>query len=174
MQMDPEESGAASLAAVLAYYGRWIALAQARIDCGVSRDGSKAGNILRAAQKHGLDAALCTGGVAELRECAYPCIVKWKDGKFAVLRGFKGNLVCLNDPERGDTRLEAGEFERVYENEYITAAPNAGFVPEGRETSMLSYAGKRLKGAWSELLFIMLSPSPWPWRASCSRRFRAC
>ena len=45
MQLETLECGAASLAMVMAYYGKWEPLEQVRIDCGVSRDGSNAKNI---------------------------------------------------------------------------------------------------------------------------------
>ena len=53
MQMETLECGAASLAMILAYYDKWIPLEQVRADCGVSRDGSNAKNVLRAARSYG-------------------------------------------------------------------------------------------------------------------------
>ena len=88
MQMEALECGAASLTMILAYYGKWLPLEQVRSDCGVSRDGSNAKNVLRAARSYGLKAkgyrfepeALKTYGT-------FPCIIHWNFNHFVVLNG---------------------------------------------------------------------------------------
>ena len=56
MQMEALECGAASLAMICAYYNKWIPLEQIRVDCGVSRDGANAKNLLVAVRSYGFTA----------------------------------------------------------------------------------------------------------------------
>ena len=50
MQMEALECGAASLTMIMHYYRKFIPLEQARVDCGVSMNGSSAASILAAAR----------------------------------------------------------------------------------------------------------------------------
>ena len=104
MQMEAVECGAASLTMILAHYGKWLPLEQVRADCGVSRDGSSAKSILRAARNYGLEAK----GFRmepEALEGTQPAIIHWNFEHFVVFRGFdkKGNA-CLNDPGSGPVK----------------------------------------------------------------------
>ena len=99
MQLEALECGAASLAMILAYYKKWIPLEQVREDCDVSRDGSNAKNILKAARNYGLTAKAYRYDPEALREKGrFPMIVHWEFNHFIVLDGFKGNKVYVNDP----------------------------------------------------------------------------
>jgi len=103
MQLEALECGAASLCMLMAYYDKWIPLEQVRADCGVSRDGSNAKNILKAARSYGMKAQ---GGRCEpetLRDAGtFPCIVHWEFNHFVVVDGFKGDKAYINDPAKGD------------------------------------------------------------------------
>ena len=108
MQMEALECGAASLAMVLAYYGKWVPLEQVRVDCGVSRDGSNARNILRAARSYGLVAKGYRYEPEALRkEGKFPCIIHWNFNHFVVLNGFRGKKAVLNDPAKGTYTVSA-------------------------------------------------------------------
>ena len=106
MQMEALECGAACLAMVMAYYEKWVPLEQVRIDCGVSRDGSSAGNMLKAARNYGFDANGYRMEIDQLKEHAtYPCIIHWNFNHFVVLNGFKRGKAVLNDPARGTVQV---------------------------------------------------------------------
>ncbi|MBE5825149.1 MAG: NHLP family bacteriocin export ABC transporter peptidase/permease/ATPase subunit [Butyrivibrio sp.] len=157
MQMEALECGAACLDMILAYYGKWIALEQVRLDCGVSRDGSNAKNILRAARNYGMQAAGYRMDLESLRkECTFPCIVHWEYNHFIVLCGFKGQKAYINDPARGSVVIPIKEFEKGFSGVALTFEPTDTFEPGGKRKSVFEFAGKRLKDARAAVIFTVL------------------
>ena len=106
MQLEALECGAACLAMVMAYYDKWVPLAQVRVDCGVSRDGSNAKNVLRAARSYGFVAKgyRCEPQALQ-KEGGFPCIIHWNFNHFVVLKGFKKGKAMINDPAKGECSI---------------------------------------------------------------------
>ena len=158
MQLEALECGAACLDMILAYYGRWIPLEEMRADCGVSRDGSKAVNMLKAARNHGLIAKGYRYGAKDLPgKVKLPCIVFWNNNHFVVLCGFKGNKVVVNDPARGACVLSMQEFESGFSKICLTFEPGESFQPCGKPKSILAFAVKRLKGSGATIAFVAMT-----------------
>jgi len=157
MQMEALECGAASLCMVLAYYGKWLPLEQVRSDCGVSRDGSSAKNVVKAARAYGLTASGYRMEVAALREIVLPAIIHWNFNHFVVLNGFKKDKAVLNDPARGTVEVTMGEFDKAFTGIVLVFEKSDDFKPEGSPKSVLSFAKKRLKGTLMPFIFVILT-----------------
>lgn len=158
MQMEALECGAASLTMILAYYDKWIPLEQVREDCGVSRDGSNARNILRAARSYGLNAKAYRYSPERLKEVGkFPMIVHWEFNHFIVLDGFKGNKVYINDPARGNIVMTFEQFDEGYTGVCLMFDPSEDFQPSGKPKSVFKFAKSRLKGASVAVTFVMVT-----------------
>ena len=158
MQMEALECGAACLAMVLAYYGKWVPLEQVRLDCGVSRDGSNMKNVYLAARNYGLDPHGYRMELEALRNSAsFPCIIHWNFNHFVVLDGFKGNKAVINDPARGIVQVPMEQFDEAFTGLVMTFEPTENFISSGKRKSTLAFARKRLKGAAPAVVFVILT-----------------
>ena len=158
MQMEALECGAASLTMILAYYGKWVPLEQVRADCGVSRDGSNAKNVLKAARSYGLVAKGYRYEPEDLKKNGkFPCIIHWNFNHFLVLNGFKGNKAYLNDPAKGNYAVSMETFDESFTGICLMFEPGEDFQPGGKPKSMLAFAKKRLIGAGAAVTFVILT-----------------
>src|SRR5215471_10928033 len=114
LQMEAVECGAAALGIVLAYYGSWIPLEQLRIACGVSRDSSKASNIIRAARRYGLTTKGYSVEPPALAEIPMPCIIHWNFNHFVVLERIDRKRAYINDPASGRRRIDLVELDLAF------------------------------------------------------------
>ncbi len=157
MQMEALECGAASLCMILAYYGKWLPLEQVRTDCGVSRDGSSAKNMLRAARSYGLKAQGYRMETAGLQDIALPAIIHWDMNHFVVLDGFRKGRAVLNDPARGIVDMAMDEFDRGFTGIVLSFEKTEDFKAEGKPKSVWEFAKKRLRGTATAFVFVILT-----------------
>ena len=158
MQLEALECGAASLAMIMAYYDKWVPLEQVRADCGVSRDGSNAKNIAKAAKSYGFKVQAFSRTPKILRQKGkFPCIIHWNFSHFVVLNGFRGKYALINDPARGFIKVGPEEFSRSFTGITLNITPGENFEPSGKRKSTIAFARKRLIGAGAAVAFIMLT-----------------
>ena len=159
MQMEAVECGAASLAMILAYYGKWLPLEQVREACSVSRDGSSMKNILLAAKTYGLEPSAYKVSAEDLSGME-PAIIHWNFEHFVVFKGMRKGKAYLNDPGIGPVEIPMDEFRRSFTGVAMTFELTDRFQPSGRPTSIFSYIKHNLSGAneafWLTFIFTLL------------------
>ena len=158
LQLEALECGAACLAMILAYYRKWIPLEQVRLDCGVSRDGSKAKNIYKAAQSYGFEVSAFRLSPDELKKNGkFPCIIHWNMNHFVVLNGFKGNKAYINDPAKGLVTVSWDIFDESFTGVVLCLTPSDSFVMEGKQKSIIDFAKKRMMGTGGMVVFVIIT-----------------
>ncbi|MBR7677183.1 NHLP family bacteriocin export ABC transporter peptidase/permease/ATPase subunit [Streptomyces daliensis] len=161
LQMEAVECGAASLAMVLGHYGRHVPLEELRIACGVSRDGSRASNLLKAARSYGLKAKGMQMEPAALAEVRAPAILFWEFNHYVVYDGTARRLgrrgVQINDPDKGRRFVSMEDFDSSFTGVVLTFEPDEGFRKGGRKPGIMGAMPARLRGTTGTMLAALLA-----------------
>jgi NHLM bacteriocin system ABC transporter peptidase/ATP-binding protein len=159
--MEAVECGAAALAMVLGHHGRHVPLEELRMACGVSRDGSRASSLLKAARGYGLAAKGMQMEPAALAQVQAPAVLFWEFNHFVVYDGTGRRLgrrgVHINDPARGRRFVSPEDFDSSFTGVVLTFEPGDGFRRAGRRPGILRALPARLRGTSGTMLAALLA-----------------
>jgi NHLM bacteriocin system ABC transporter peptidase/ATP-binding protein len=157
LQMEAAECGAAALGMILSYYGKFVPLAELRQECGVSRDGSKAANLVKAARHYGMEAKGYKKGLESLAELPVPYIIFWNFDHFLVVEGYRRDRVFLNDPANGRRKVTKEEFSQAYTGIVLEIKPGTEFVKGGKKRNTILALHSRLKNSYDAVFFSIVA-----------------
>jgi NHLM bacteriocin system ABC transporter peptidase/ATP-binding protein len=157
LQLEATECGAASLGMVLGYFGKIVSLEELRAACGISRDGSKAANVMRAARSYGLIPHGFRREPEDLPGMDLPMIVFWRFNHFVVVDGFGRGKVHLNDPATGPRTVSDAEFSESFTGIVLTFEQGPGFQRGGRRPGLTAALLRRLGRTQAGLAFAVLA-----------------
>ena len=156
IQMEAVECGAACLGMILAWYKKWLPLEQLRKDCGVSRDGCNARQIMMAARNYGMETTAYRMEPDEIEDLA-PSIIHWNFNHYVVYKGKRGKYHYINDPGKGAVKVTDEDFNKSFTGVILTFKPGAGFSKGGSRTSVLGFVRRRLRNTGAAAFFILVT-----------------
>lgn len=157
LQMESVECGAAALSIILGHFGKFVPLEKLRIACGVSRDGLKATNIIKAAKEYGLEAKGYAKSIEKLMQIKTPAIIFWNFNHFLVLEGFTKNKVFLSDPAQGRYTVTHQEFDDSYTGVVLTFETTEKFEKGNEKRGLMASLASRIKYSKQSIFFIIMA-----------------
>lgn len=157
LQLEAAECGAACLAMVLGHHGRFEPLDGLRALCGVSRDGAKASNILRAGRRFGLVGRGLRAEPAHLADLPAPMIAFVNFNHFVVIESADAAHVRINDPAAGRRRETIETFAEGFTGVVLTFEPGPDFAPGDARPSLPRALAARFAGFEAALGLVLLA-----------------
>jgi NHLM bacteriocin system ABC transporter peptidase/ATP-binding protein len=157
LQMEAAECGAASLAIILGYYRLFLPLEKIRTECGVSRDGSNAYNLVQAARRLGMEAKGQSRTLENLNTLTFPVILHWNFNHFIVLEGMDRHKAWINDPASGRRTVSMSELNRSFTGIVLELRPGKNFSPSGSATTFRETLVPRIQTEYRPILFLVIA-----------------
>ena len=156
-QVEASECGAACLSIIMQYYHCYVPMEELRYQCGVSRDGSNAADLIRAAGVFGLKGSGYSKSLKDMRNFPVPCILHWNFNHFVVLEGIHGDKVYLNDPATGRRRVTMKEMDECFTGIVLSFQKTENFKRIESPNKLLALVKERLSGQQSALAYLLLT-----------------
>jgi ATP-binding cassette, subfamily C, bacterial len=158
LQLENVECGAAALSMILGFYRKFVPLVELRSECGVSRDGSKASNIIKAARRYGLKAKGFSRTVERLKKTRLPAILFWEFNHFVVLEGFdETGAAFINDPAQGHTKISPAQFDVAFTGVVLEFEPGPEFEPSGEMPGAIKPLWKNVRSEMKTVIYCLLA-----------------
>lgn len=156
LQMEATECGAASLAMILGYYGKTVTLEELRRECGVSRNGVNAKNIVKAAQFHNLKPRAVRVNIEGAKKLKTPAVIHWNMDHFLVLCGFNKKGAVIADPAYGLRTVSMDEFSKSFTGIAIELAPTEDFQKDKGGRNVNDYITSCVKAFLPNTVYFIL------------------
>jgi len=127
LQVEASECGLASLAMIMGYYKNYIDLTTFRRKESISIKGATLQNVIDIANRNNLSTRPLRLELDELDKLKTPCILHWSLNHFVVLVSVKSNGIIINDPARGQRKVNWDEVNKEFTGIALEVTPNEHF-----------------------------------------------
>lgn len=157
IQLQNSENGATALCMMLGYHKRFVPIEEMREVCISSRNGSSPEQIAQAAEKYGLAATVENDIPADrLREMKFPLMIRWKKRYYALIKSIKGDIATIVDPASGIYNITMQKLSVLFTGTVLSFRKNEQFIKGGKQDSLLSLIGTRLRSFIRPMLRVLL------------------
>ena len=104
------QCGPACLAMICRYYGKTYTLAALSELCPNTNEGVSLLSINNAAEKIGFHTIIGRTSINRLNRITLPCILRWDNNHFVILRKIRRGKYYIADPDKGFIKYNESEF----------------------------------------------------------------